>query len=312
MKISFKLTYFFFCLLIVCSSCKKDEPKKINPEIITAAKDILDLSYGGNAAQKMDVYLPTNRTANTKLIIFIHGGSFVEGDKSDFTAVVKELVREDFAVVNLNYRLVDQTGLYSSPPLHLASAVKVKDQVSDVSLAVDYVLAHAKEWQVSESKVAIAGHSAGATLALLYAYDIRNTNKVKVVANLAGALDQTFPDVPDLILQLVLPDYILESGYRYTGYEVKQANISYYKEISPIYVANEAQKVPTLTVFPELNDVGDLPKQDRATFDAFTSKLNSLNVPNKFVQIAGADHQFTLKFNLVLKEVVDYFNVNLK
>lgn len=311
MKISFKLTYFFFCLLIVCSSCKKDEPKKINPEIITAAKDILDLSYGGNAAQKMDVYLPTNRTANTKLIIFIHGGSFIEGDKSDFTAVVKELVREDFAVVNLNYRLVDQTGLYNSPSLHLESAVKVKDQVSDVSLAVDYVLTHAKEWQVSESKIAIAGHSAGATLALLYAYDVRNTNKVKAVANLAGALDQTFSDIPPILLQY-LPDYILEAGYRYTGYTVDQANDQHYKAISPLYVANANQKIPTLNIFPENNAVGVLPKQDRATFNAFTTKLNSLNVPNKFVQIAGADHQFTLKFNLVLKEVVDYFNVNLK
>lgn len=312
MKIIFKLSFLFFCLFLVFSSCKKEKSRIIDPEVLRDAKDILDLSYGSNASQKMDVYLPTNRTADTKLIIFIHGGSFIEGDKSDFTAIVKELVREDFAVVNLNYRLVDKTGLYNSPSLHLESAVKIKDQVSDVSLAVDYVLAHVKEWHVSESKMAIAGHSAGATLALLYAYDARNTNKVKAVANLAGALDQTFPDVPDILLQFALPDYILEGGYRYTGYEVKQANIMYYKAISPIYVANADKKVPTLTIFPENNAVGDLPKQDRVTFDAFTSKLNSLNVPNKFVQIAGADHEFTLKFSLVLNEVVDYFNVNLK
>jgi alpha/beta superfamily hydrolase len=85
-----------------------------------------------------------------------------------------------------------------------------------------------------------------------------------------------------------------------------------HRAISPLYVANANQKIPTLNVFPELNAVGDLPKQDRATFDAFTAKLNSLNVPNKFVQIAGADHEFTSKFSLVLKEVVDYFNANLK
>ncbi len=313
MKTSFKLTNLFFCLLIVCSSCKKeDQIKKINLEILTAQKEILDLSYGGNVAQKMDVYLPPNRNENTKLIVFIHGGSFIEGDKSDFTAIVKELVSANFAVVNINYRLVDKTGLYDTPSKHLESAVKIKDQVSDVSLAVDYVLTHAKEWQVSESKIAIAGHSAGATLALLYAYDVRNINKVKVVANLAGALDQTFDDLPDFILQFLLPDYILEGGYRYTGYEVKNVNSQYYKAISPLYIANTNQKVPTLTIFPENNAVGDLPKQDRPTFDAFTSKLNSLNVPNKFVQIAGADHQFTFKINLVLKEMVDYFNINLK
>ena len=311
MKISFKLTFLFFCLLFVSLSCKKEEQNKSRIEISAIAKDILDLSYGSNVAQKMDVYLPANRTFNTKLIVFIHGGSFIEGDKSDFTSIVKELVRADFAVVNLNYRLVDQTGLYDTPSKHLESAVKIKDQVSDVSLAVDYVLAHAKEWQVSESKIAIAGHSAGASLALLYAYDVRNTNKIKAIANLAGALDQTFPDLPDFILQLLLPDYILEGGYRYTGYDVKQTNLVHYKAISPIYVANADRRVPTLTIFPENNAVGDLPKQDRVTFDAFTAKLNSLNVPNKFVQIAGADHQFTGRFDLVLKEVVNYFNSNL-
>lgn len=310
MKISFKPVYLFLCVTLLFTACKKEQQKDLNVE--TAAKDILDLSYGNSVAQKMDVYLPEKRTANTKVVVFIHGGSFIEGDKSDFTTLVKELVKQDFAVVNMNYRLVDATGLFDTPVKHLESAVKVKDQISDVSLAVDYVLAHAKEWQVSESKIALAGHSAGATLALLYSYDTRNTNKVKAVANLAGALDQTFSEIPDILLQLLLPASILEGGYRYTGFAVSAANDAHYKAISPLYVANANQKVPTLNVFPELNAVGDLPKQDRTTFDAFTAKLNSLNVPNQFVQIAGADHEFTSKFNLVLKEVVDYFNANLK
>lgn len=310
MKISFKPIYLFLCVTLLFTACKKEQQKDVNVEI--AAKDILDLSYGGNAAQKMDVYLPANRTANTKLIVFVHGGSFIEGDKSDFTTLVKELVKQNFAVVNMNYRLVDATGLFDTPVKHLESSVKIKDQVTDVSTVIDYVLTHAKEWQISESKIALAGHSAGATLSLLYSYDARNTNKIKAVANLAGALDQTFSEIPDFLLQLFLPASVLEGGYRYTGYPVLAANDVHYRAISPLYVANANQKIPTLNVFPELNAVGDLPKQDRATFDAFTAKLNSLNVPNKFVQIAGADHEFTSKFSLVLKEVVDYFNANLK
>jgi acetyl esterase/lipase len=310
MKISFKPIYLFLCVTLLFTACKKEQQKDVNVEI--AAKDILDLSYGSNARQKMDVYLPANRSANTKLVVFVHGGSFIEGDKSDFTTLIKELVKQNFAVVNMNYRLVDATGLFDTPVKHLESPVKIKDQVTDVSTVIDYVLTHAKEWQVSESKIALAGHSAGATLSLLYTYDARNTNKVKVVANLAGALDQTFSEIPDFLLQLFLPASVLEGGYRYTGYQVLAANDTHYRAISPLYVANANQKIPTLNVFPELNAVGDLPKQDRATFDAFTAKLNNLNVPNKFVQIAGADHEFTSKFSLVLKEVVDYFNAYLK
>ncbi|SFG67074.1 alpha/beta hydrolase [Pedobacter insulae] len=303
-------------LFIVASSfltCKKGNKIITDPVIKVEAATFTDVSYGSNPHQKMDVYLPANRSASTNLIIFVHGGSFIEGDKSDFTSLVKELVRANFAVLNINYRLVDATGLYDNPVKHLESAVKIKDQIADVASVVNYALSKAREWEVSETKLGIAGHSAGATLALLYSYDNRNTNKVKAVVNLAGSLDQTFADIPPFMLQF-LPDYILEAGYRYTGYTVATENDQHYKAISPLFVANSNQKVPTLTVFPENNEVGDLPKQGRSTFDAFTNKLNSLGIPNKFVQLQGADHGFTKMGNVdaVLKETIAYFNANLK
>jgi acetyl esterase/lipase len=313
MKNFSKVTYSIALMLLVFTSCKKTSTVMVDPKITVESKSIINVAYGSHASQLMDVYLPANRTANTNVIVFVHGGSFIGGDKSDFTSLVKELVRNDFAVLNINYKLVDASGLYDSPVKHLESEVKIKDQVSDVGLAVDYAISHAKEWQISQNKMALVGHSAGATLSLLYTYDARNTNKIKAVVNLAGALDQTFSDIPSVLLQF-LPDYVLEGGYRYTGYEVNIANDIHYRAISPLYVANSAQKVPTLNVFPENNAVGDLPKQGRATFDAFTNKLNSLGVPNKFVQIAGADHEFSKpgNFATVLAETVAYLNANLK
>jgi acetyl esterase/lipase len=312
MKHLFKFAFLFFLIGASFISCKKGTGVITDPVIKVEAETLLDVSYGAHAQQKMDVYLPANRNSNTKLIIFVHGGSFIEGDKSYFTSLVKELVRADFAVLNVNYRLVDATGLYDDPVKHLESAVKIKDQVVDMVTIVNYALSKAKEWKVSETKLGIAGHSAGASLALLYSYGSQNTDKVKAVVNLAGALDQTFSDIPPIFLQF-LPAYIREAGYRYTGYTIDPINDQYYSAISPLYVANTNQKIPTLTIFPENNAVGDLPKQDRNTFDAFINKLNSLGVPNKFVQIAGADHEFTKIGNVdaVLKETIAYFNTNL-
>lgn len=312
MKKIMKPVFLLLCCICAFSACKKDMEAPANDKIVTEAKNLTDVAYGSHSLQKMDVYLPTNRTANTRVIIFAHGGSFISGDKSSYTSLVKELVRNDFAVLNINYRLVDDNGLYDSPVKHRISAVKIKDQVADVALAVDYAIAHAQEWQVSEQRIGLAGHSAGATLALLYSYNAINTNKVKAVANLAGSLDQTFMDIP--YYNYLLPGYILEAGYRYTGYAVTSNNDVYYREISPLYVANATQKIPTLTIFPENNAVGDLPKQGRTTFDAFTNRLNTLGVPNKFVQIAGADHEFSKvgNFDLVLNETSAYFNAILK
>ncbi|RZK42214.1 MAG: alpha/beta hydrolase [Pedobacter sp.] len=311
MKINLKATILIVALATSLGACKKDNSDE--PNLKLEEKSELNLSYGTSALQKMDVYLPANRTTETKLIIFVHGGSFIGGDKDDYTFLVKELVKSNFAVVNVNYRLVDATGLYETPVTRIESAVKIKDQVNDVATIVDFVRGKAKEWNISDSKIALAGHSAGASLALLYTYDSRNTNKVKTVVNLAGALDQTFGDFPAFLLPF-LPAYILEAGYRYTGYPVATANEQHYQAISPLYVANAAQKVPTLTVFPENNSVGDLPKQDRAAFDNFTNKLNSLGVPNKFVQVAGANHEFSRPQDVavVLKETIDYVNANVK
>jgi acetyl esterase/lipase len=312
MKSIFKFTFVVLFLGISFLSCKKDGPIVTDPVIKVEAQTLLDVSYGSSSLQRMDVYLPANRTAATSVIIFVHGGSFISGDKSDFTFLVKELVRANFAVLNVNYRLVDATGLYDTPVKHMESAIKIKDQVADISSIVNYALSKAKEWQVSETKIALAGHSAGATLSLLYGYDAINANKVKAIANLAGALDQTFIDIP--FYNFLLPEAVLEAGYRYTGYQVGATTDVYYRAISPLYVANANQKVPTLTVFPELNDVNGLPKQSRTTFDAFTAKLNSVGVPNKFVQITGADHEFSKSGNvdMVLKETIDYFKANLK
>lgn len=289
-------------LTVFLTSCKKSDDKGQSLE----AETKLNVNYGSNSLQNMDVYLSANRTAATKVIVFVHGGSFFGGDKSDYTTTVAELVKRNYAVININYRLVDGSSL----EVHKQSAVSVLNQVDDVSLAIDYTLAHADEWNVSKSKISLVGHSAGATLSLLYSYGAKNTGKVKVVANLAGALDQTFTDIPNFQF---LPAQVLEFGYRLTGYEVSLANEQHYKAISPLYVANTNQKIPTLTIFPQNNVVLGFPKQDRPTFDAFTAKLNLEKIPNKFVQIAGADHSFstTGSSQLVFIELLAYLNANL-
>lgn len=299
MKIILRSVFVVF-LSVIITSCKKSNKEQLE------AKTMMNVSYSTSALQNMDVYLPANRTTETKTVVFIHGGSFIGGDKSDYTAIVTELVKRNFAVVNVNYRLVDGSDLH----IRKRSAVLVSNQVDDVSSAVDYVIANAGEWQISSSRIAVVGHSAGATLGLLYSYGAKNTGKVKVAVNLAGALDQTFTDIPNY---QNLPAQLFEIGYRYTGYEVNVANEQYYKAISPLYTAGASQKIPTLNVFPQNNVVAGFPKQDRATFDAFTAKLNQVGVPNKFVQIPGADHSFTTvgSIQFVFVELLAYLNANL-
>lgn len=80
----------------------------------------------------------------------------------------------------------------------------------------------------------------------------------------------------------MLPPFLFEAGYRYTGYEMSLENEANYKEISALNAANADRKIPTLNVLPENKDLQGLPKQDITTYNAFRARLNKLNVPNLF------------------------------
>jgi acetyl esterase/lipase len=298
----------FIFVLLLFTGCKKTE--EVSYQVKAEAETFLNLAYGADPKQVMDVYLPANRTSNTATIIFIHGGSFVGGDKSQYTSMAKYLAESGFAVLNINYRLVDATGIYNVPPLHKESLVKIKDQVADVGSVVDYVITRAKKWVISGERLGVIGHSAGGSLGLLYAYDVKNTNKIKAVSNLAGALDLAITTIPSW---QVYPAYIKEGLFRFTGVEIAVENEAVFKGISPLYVVNDVKKVPTLNIFPQNNFVDGLPLQDRVTYNKFTARLNELKVPNEFFYVAGADHSFSKQGNwqLVLEKSLSYFKDKL-
>ncbi len=308
-KRSLKLVSLTLMLSLVFIGCQKDEEPTYQTK--AEAETFVNLAYGNDGMQVMDVYLPQNRTSNTATLILIHGGSFIGGDKSQYTVMAKFLASKGFAVLNVNYRLVDAEGVYNRPmPIRKESAVKIKDQVTDINAVVDFAISHAKQWVVSKERLAITGHSAGGTLGLLYSYSDNNNNKVKAISNLAGALDLVFTNLPGW---QDYPPYIFEGAYRFTGAEVSIANESVYKAISPLYAANTTKKVPALNIFPQDNNVDGLPLQDRATYDKFTARLDELKVPNEFFYVAGADHAFSKPGNMsvVLEKTINYFKEKL-
>ena len=61
--------------LVALASCQK-EPSVVVTDNTVKAQTYLDVAYGNNAQQKIDVYLPAARTTTTtKVIILVHGGA---------------------------------------------------------------------------------------------------------------------------------------------------------------------------------------------------------------------------------------------
>lgn len=242
-------------LLLFIIGCKKDEtPKNEDYEI---EKQELNISYGADARQKYDVYFPQGYNSNTPVVFVIHGGGFIAGDKEGFTPVAKMFAQKGYVTVNISHRLVDASGIDQVPIVHKQSAIKIQDQVNDMAAAVESYKQKSAEWNSGTAKMYMTGHSAGATLAMLYVQGTKNTNgQVKASGNLGGLTTLTIPDA--LYTNPPAHPYwpaLKELLYRFTGAEVTKENALYLMAISPDWVstANPPGR-PNITVMPESND----------------------------------------------------------
>jgi acetyl esterase/lipase len=104
--------------------------------------------------QRLDLYLPDNGDEPHPLLIAIHGGGFSAGGKEDgqVTPVLAGLPR-GYAVASIDYRL--------SPEVRFPAAV------SDVKTAIRWLRAHAGEYGLDGSRIALWGDSAGGNLAAI-------------------------------------------------------------------------------------------------------------------------------------------------
>ena len=115
----------------------------------------LDIAYATQSStQKLDIFLPNEGIGPFPVIIAIHGGSFVKGDKRDFQVVpIMKALERKYAVVSINYRL--------------SSEVKFPHQINDIKAAVRWIRANGGRYTLSTGKIAVWGDSAGGNLAAL-------------------------------------------------------------------------------------------------------------------------------------------------
>lgn len=160
-----KSAIWMMTVAVALSACKKDKEvlAEDNNAVHTnaaVAEVMLNQSYGSHPKQKFDIYLPANRsTQNTRVLFLIHGGGWTSGGKEDYNQLIPGLrnVFPDYAFVTIGYRLY-QNGNNRFPV-----------QEEDVKACIEYVLNRADVYHISDN-FAILGSSAGAHLALLYAY----------------------------------------------------------------------------------------------------------------------------------------------
>jgi acetyl esterase len=113
-------------------------------------KTDIEFAKAGGVSLTLDAFVPEG-PGPFPTCILVHGGGFTKGDKTSFIKPLFEpLGKAGFAWFTINYRLA---------PAHRWPAC-----LDDVECAIRWVRAHAKEYKVDPTRIALVGESAGGHL----------------------------------------------------------------------------------------------------------------------------------------------------
>lgn len=136
--------------LAACRALFGDEQEALAARYPAA---VSDLAYGPDERHRLDVYRPHAGGSNLPVLVFVHGGGFVLGDKGGAESwtnanVGRMAAAAGFVGIVINYRLA---------PTHVWPAGG-----EDVGTAVDWLKAHAADHGGDPNNIFLIGTSAGA------------------------------------------------------------------------------------------------------------------------------------------------------
>ena len=230
-----------------------------------------------NRTLTLDLYLSKSQVNKQPLIMLIHGGGWRVGQPNLLRPLAMGLVQGGYVVAVPSYRLSGET--------------KYPAAVFDLIDALSWLKEHAKQFNIDENKVVLAGTSAGGQLAALLAYSGGQLNaqpktdktfSVQALLNIDGLSDFTSPEA--LPFENDPKKNPSAAGAWFGGRYEEVPHL--WKQASPIYYINK-NSPPTLFVNGEK-------ARFHAGRDAAIEQLNQQNIVSKVVKFSQAPHSFWL------------------
>lgn len=133
----------------------RSDSRRINGQTPPAGVSVAEYAYvgDGDPMHTLNVYRPAGEESVLPLIVDIHGGAWVYGDKELNKYYCMYLASKGYCVVGISYRLAPETDLYG--------------QVQDIFAALNFVAEHAREMKCDTDGFMLTGDSAGGHLSSL-------------------------------------------------------------------------------------------------------------------------------------------------
>lgn len=272
------------------------EPSATTPPATptTARTDQRNITYCtmDGVELKMDVYYPKSADEKTPLVIYIHGGGWSGGDKSETQGrLIPSLLDAGFTVASLNYRLAPD---YPFPA-----------QLEDVKCAIRSFRANAEQYGIDPDRIGVWGPSAGGHLvSMLGVTDpaagfergeyLDQSSRVQAVVDMYGPADltvdfsQTFVNLKDMV---------------FGSYDLAKASpVNYVSADDPPFLILQGDQDPVVPL-----------SQSQLLYDAMIA--GGMQV--ELIVVQGGDHGFTNPNTIPNREEIialfmDFFEKTLK
>jgi acetyl esterase/lipase len=259
------------------------------PENIDVIKDIEYKNVGGKSLQ-LDIYKPRNLTEPAPLLVFVHGGGWKGGKRSDYLVYLVDFAKKGYITATVSYRLKNDS-IYPAC-------------VQDVSDAMHFLFSNAKKYGYDPDRVAMIGGSAGGHLVLMTTYDFKEPtisldsvylatrpHKIKAVVDIYGPVDMTTP---------YAQTQGLVTGFIGHPYSEKP---ELYWEASPAKYLREG--LPPTLIFQGTSD--NLVPASQS--DTLKARLDRLGVPSEYYRLPLWPHtmDIALRPNQYMQKKMDAF-----
>ncbi len=247
------------------------------PAVPASVQEIKDIEYkniNGKSLQ-LNMYIPKNLAKPAPLLVFIHGGAWAHGKRSDYLTYLIPFAQQGYVTATVSYRLVnDSTNTYP------ACAEDIRD-------AVQWFFQNGEKYGYNPDKIALIGGSAGGHLSLLGAYGwhpfaekqdsvVASPHKIKAVVDIYGPYDLTTPY--SQTQRLVT---------RFIGHSYKERP-DLYREASPMSFLDKTDP-PTLILHGTADNLVPISQSD-----TLKVHLDKLGIPNVYCRVPGWPHTMDL------------------
>jgi len=144
-----------------------------------------NVPYGPADRNRLDLWLADSEEP-TPLVIYIHGGGFVAGDKESISPqLIREAHEKGWSVASINYRFVNSSIMFPAPQ-------------QDGARAIQFLKHNREKYNLDPEKFAVYGGSAGAGISMWIGYKddmadpdakdpvLRESTRVAVVGSIGG------------------------------------------------------------------------------------------------------------------------------